>query len=438
MGIIHGDQARPRAIFLGLKDELVAQLAPLVGYHVAAPDSESLLVDDREYDLLVTTGDVESRGHLHVLALGAKKIDKIVTDGRHRGAYRHNEVTASQLVVPEGTDPTLEALFLRTLVPALASQRLRPRWRWGDGFPYRTGSVGVTALLTSHADDEVLAFMARRESSNGVDGLVVALPVTPTDIPAWVRWFVNQARTLTPEAFPERTDWHEDARWAPPTLSAALRERDELKAERERVLVELDRREVELEANVAGARSTAEAGPWRLITKQGDEFESAVVDALETLGFDVERRDQTAPGQPKLEDLRITDPADPGWVALAECKGLAKGAQARAIVQLTNRPVHAYRATHENGPDALYYIVNHNMAAAPSERPEPLESDPTSISLLAEYGGAVVDSRALLLAQVSALADPTKAPQLREAMRTSRGRWDGTTSTTVVGLEDPP
>lgn len=441
MGIIHGAKAQPRAIFQGLDSALVERLAPLVGSYVSVPLDPSPYIDQREYDLLVTSGEVAHAGHLHVLALGSDAIDRVLRDGKQVTTLQVDDVTASQLAVPTGVDGAVQALIARTLVPVLATRQPRSRWRWrAEQFSFghlTTHDDGPTALLTSHAEDEVLAFMARRRNYEGTDGLVVALPVMPTEVVPWLRWFVDQARTITPESFPERMDWHEDSRWAPPALRTALAERSELEAAREEYLAEIERRGEELSAKIAAARSDAEKGPWRLLMEQGDEFERAAADALEALGFEVDRRDHsTAPGQPKLEDLRITDPSESSWVALAECKGHARGAQARAIGQLTGRPVHAYVRETGRSPDALYYIVNHTIGMAPPARPEPLESDPGAISILAEQGGAVIDSRALLAAQVTALADPEEKPRLRAALRASRGRWDGTADATVVGLED--
>ena len=438
MGTIHGAEPRPRAIFQGLDARDIEQLAPLVGFHVVATPEGHTEIDQREFDLLVTTERVSCARHLHVLALGSESISGLHAKDTSMSVTRTADVRASRLDVPDQVGQPIEGLIVRTVLPALAETRPRSRWKWVHtygNYPITLADSGVVALLTSHADDEVLAFAASLNNHGDDGGLVVALPVVPTDVVPWLRWLMAKARGVTPDAFPERTDWHEDVHWAPPQLQAALTERARLTAEHQEYLVELERRTQVLDAGVTAEIASAESGPWRLLRKQGKEFENAVADALETLGFKVDRRD-TPDGEPKLEDLRISDSTEPDWVALAECKGLTKGAQARAVRQITGRPVHAFNREHGRGPDALYYIVNHNIPLPPPDRPEPLESDPVTISVLAENGGAVIDSRALLRAQITAMTDPQAKPQLRAAMRASRGRWDGTVDATIIGMDD--
>ncbi|MBO0611094.1 hypothetical protein [Myceligenerans salitolerans] len=439
MGIIHGAEARPRAIFQGLDPQVIEELIPLVGSYVEVTAGGQTEIDQREYDLFVTTQDVQCSRHLHVLALGSDLLSGLHGNAITSVVLRHTDVTAAQLNVPDEVSQAIRDLIIRTLVPVV-EERPRPRWKWDTRrlSPLREGDVAYTPLLTSHAHDEVLAFVGRfKRNDQPEGGMVLALPAIPTEVAPWLRWFLDIARKVTPEAFPVHADWQEDPRWGPPGLQDVLAERSALQAERLRLLAELDQRAEALDAKVADEMAAAETGIWRLLTKQHEEFEDAVGDALEELGFAVERRNAVIPdGQPKYEDLRISDPSEPGWVALAECKGLTKGAKAGAVRQLSTRPVHAFVLEQKRAPDALYYIVNHTISTPPPDRPEPLDADAPTISLLAEQGGAVIDSRALLQAQITALLDPQAKPKLRAAMRESRGRWDGTIDATTVGLDD--
>ena len=92
-----------------------------------------------------------------------------------------------------------------------------------------------------------------------------------------------------------------------------------------------------------------------LMTAQSDELVHAVAKALRELGFIVTDMDQTASPRDKLEDLRIEDPNQSGWIALAEIKGYTKGAKTEALTQFLRFHARYFQSTGKQ-PSASWYI----------------------------------------------------------------------------------
>jgi hypothetical protein len=250
----------------------------------------------------------------------------------------------------------------------------------------------------------------------------------PQEPSRWLRWFLEELRDQYSDMFPSSEDWRTDDKWTPPELRQALDARDTLKAKRAEVLAQLDQEEAAADAAVDTYTRVAEESHWRLVTDQGSSLEVAVSDAFTTLGFNVESRDrELAPGEPKMEDLRLTDEEAPGWVALVEVKGFEKGASPKGATQLAVRPVMAYLKESGGSPGALYYVVNHDTKLPPPERPTALHRD-SAVDLLGEYNGALIDTRDLLAAVVAVLREPSRAASIRRELRESRGRWHYTSS----------
>lgn len=413
-------------------------------------------VDEREYDILVTASDrVTRREHLHVLALAVRDVDKVSVPVLAHQALRPagvsatalarsgersvrnarpivtDDILARQLDVPSSVSGRLRDLVTSTLIPVIDPIERRPRWSVGNSSSYTTKGAsfaefvsGVQALLTTHTRLEVLAFRGLRPKIAGApEASIVALPVMPLDPARWLRWFLDDLRDGYPNLFPVNEDWRTEDKWTPPELRQALDAREELKVKREELLAQLEREEVAAQAAVDAQTRVAEDSHWRLVTDQGASLEAAVAAAFTILGFNVDLRDQDlAPGQPKLEDLRLTDEEFEGWVALVEVKGFEKGASPKGATQLAVRPLTAYIQENGEGPGALYYVVNHETRLAPPERPTALSGD-SAVDLLAAHNGALIDTRDLLTAVLTVTKEPARAPSIRKQLRESRGRW---------------
>lgn len=442
--VVHGKQRRPRVLLEDLPDDLATEIAPLFGSHRIVAREE--IVDESEFDALVTTGKVGRSEHLHVLALACTSAGTIALHRQEPGTpirpvrasvpvvkakrvpasvFIENDVYAQQLDVPKEVTGSLRALVVETLLPACALEHPRPRWVARDSIRNeRMPFVGSEPLLTTHKHDQVLAFTGTRWSHGGRGGLIVALPVIPASIEDWVRWFLDQARKATPEAFPLDLSWHEDPAWTPPRLRAAL-DRSSVIAQRKReMLAELEAAANAATAEVAAARDEASSSWWQLLTAQGEALVAAVMEALQTLKFDVKDSDANrAPNEPKMEDLRATDKAEaPGWVALVEIKGFKRGASPSGASQLMGRPVRAFVNEEARVPDTLWYIVNHLIDIAPGQRPIALSND-SVVDALAEQHGALIDTRDLLRAVLDVQRGEAQPCDVRDSMRAARGRW---------------
>ena len=131
-----------------------------------------------------------------------------------------------------------------------------------------------------------------------------------------------------------------------------------------------------------------------LLTTQSDELKDAVLRALIEIGFIVVDADLDAKKDDHLEDLRISDPNESGWIALGEVKGYTKGAKTEALTQFLRFNA---RFVQENGrlPDACWYIVNQFLGRDPSSRQLALNGKDDDVKAFAAANGLVLDTREL-------------------------------------------
>jgi hypothetical protein len=201
-------------------------------------------------------------------------------------------------------------------------------------------------------------------------------------------------------------------------LAAQLRE---LADERENVLRQLAEREATLRTDLREATSAADHYERALLTTQSAELVRAVHRTLEELGFGVIDADTTAEPDDHLEDLRITDPDAPGWVALAEVKGYTKGAKTEALTQFLRFNA---RYVEQNGtlPSASWYIVNQFLARDPSTRQPALHGKDGDVAAFAAASGLVIDTVALFKLLWQVQNHSITAERARKHLRTSTGR----------------
>ena len=112
------------------------------------------------------------------------------------------------------------------------------------------------------------------------------------------------------------------------------------------------------------------------------------------LGFKVKVMDDVAVEGDLLEDLQVTDPDELGWIALAEVRGYKGGAQLHDLLRIGRFVNRFLRATGDE-PSRRWYIVNGFLDRDPSEREDPLRSDPSEVATFADDHGAVIDTRVL-------------------------------------------
>ncbi|KQY41486.1 hypothetical protein [Cellulomonas sp. Root137] len=443
-----GVRERPRALFEGLPDDVAAALRPMFGSVRVIESTER--VDESEFDILVTGTAVHRSAHLHVLAFGADSVGRIVIPIQSPAAPKvlpssnrpvserptmHApwvaqvaDVVSEELAIPEGVAGTVRDLIQDTLIPWVVEQHPRPRWRAFRDFHSTTRSemslTGVRILLATGDLQRTLAFMAHRADNTARPlGILLALPVLPSRVEEWGRWFLEEVRAVSPHLFPRSVSWQADSTWTPDDLRAALDSLEELTARRQRIQAELEADELRARGAVGTATRAAEQGIWKLVTAQGEDLVTAVVDAFQFLGFDIQDSDALVkPGSPRMEDLQVRQPSAPEWVALCEVKGYTKGASPKGVIQLTTRPVQAFVAANQRSPSALWFVANQWLEEPPDRRPSLLGGDPV-VDLIAGWGGAVIDTVDLLRALVNIQAGRATADEVALSLLDARGRW---------------
>ena len=137
-----------------------------------------------------------------------------------------------------------------------------------------------------------------------------------------------------------------------------------------------------LQVREAEATQRADEGERRLLTAQGEELVEEVTCALHELGFEVADVDEniSSPGD-RIEDFRVIDPDDDGWIALVEVRGYTGGAQLNDLLR-PNRFVTRFTRVEGRERSAAWCVVNDFRERDATTRPRPLESNPQEVETL--------------------------------------------------------
>ena len=207
---------------------------------------------------------------------------------------------------------------------------------------------------------------------------------------AWVEAAINHWHTLDVKRFPGTLDWSNQAwDWLTP---------DEIEAAKAVVEVMEEKKRIEGLEEAAmqrfnEARASARSGPFRLLTEQGTELADAVRDVLRDIGLVARDMDQEVTGRDAVEDLRVSPPDRPEWVALAEVKGYTRSlGKAEDLLNLTGRLGLRYRRAEGRDVDAYWYIVNHHFGTDPLARKAVLEGSDRDLDSFGSVGGLAIDT----------------------------------------------
>ncbi|NOR01366.1 hypothetical protein HGK72_15045 [Mycolicibacterium fortuitum] len=427
---VYNVHERPRAIVANCDRDspLWRAVDSLVGFH-------SPVVIDRqpvhERDLVVvwqkaldhtaqeTSVGRYSQAHLRVIQFGGDPVSK----WRRPNGYGFAQPTLSEsfgdeVHVPPECPNNLRGLVERTLVPLFDGQESRRtvlEQSWEGSFPNPTT---FTPLLTT-SDGKPLAAIYSHPDIAQVWWLPVDEQQAETfDFGAWIGAALDAWHRDDPQRFPGPPDWARTTEWM--TSEELL-----LQAAVEEAEAELQRQQIELGEKIAAARSALEEAQAQhddeervLLTGQSEELVAAVHSALDRLEFVVEDVDRKRAAEdlgsggtprPKLEDLRVSDPAT-SWRALAEVKGYVGGGRTSDF-QKINRFIGLYQAKNNNSlPDATWYVVNQFLGRPPGTRPLLMEHQAEDVEVFAEnVNGVLIDTRDLfVLSQRVARGELTK------------------------------
>lgn len=373
-----------------------------------------LLCGEVRKGLSLILEEVGPTEHQPTAATGELEGNRFLVPGVPGSRWNEGEVAAvagsvcTEFVLPK-LDPALERLVKEDLVPKCVSRGLKPH----NPVLRTSGSAQLQAFLAT-ADGEVIA----GRYAPDVDRETWVLPAADVSLGPWLILATRYWRAVRPERFRELSTFDYDPRWLTDEERSIHEAREQLQSERSTTLADLDRREKELEAQLAEASSAADVGARTLLTGEGATLVTAVQAALERLGFIVEEMDASreGAGHDLLEDLRVTDPEVPEWVALVEVRSYKGGAQLRDLMRLT-RFEKRYIAETGSVPDRVWYVVNQFRDRDPSsaDRVPVLPSHPAEVEEFGAGGGLVLDTSELF-----DIAEHTEADDMRAVRSTLR------------------
>lgn len=429
-----GRKPMPRVLLIGLEPDLAADLAAIMPTTLVLDlASDAFRLRLAEWDAAVIAGDQASHyiaGHMNVVAFGGPRFGEVVSSSsRTVELQAHPRSNASEFVIPDHLPPDVEALVKRDLLPAATrnASKQTPNLVLASSEVF---AVYKISPFLADGDHQVLAGRFIRPGG----GETWAVP-SSADPKGWVIAAFRHWATTNPSMRLRTEDWIREREWSSPAeddmidlISAA---QAELKSQTDR----LNEQIAEAESALLAATTEASAGPRRLLTAQGNALVEAVIDVLEGLGLRCEVVDDNAAKGAKLEDLRVTDPADPGWLALVEVRGYSKGAALYDLMRM-ERFVSNYAASTGSRPPSVWYVVNSFIGLPPDSRDLPLAGHPVELAEFADDGGVVVDTRELFRAWKAVQTGSRSADDLRADLKRP-GRFSAAPPPSTPSDESP-
>ena len=424
----------PRGVFFGLDATDIARLEPIFPTATVVDTVDD--VNYADWDVLVTTepfvrddmvpGDVSvvfvtGSGNLGSVAEEVPGVFRLDADNS-----RHPISVAAQLQVPDDLPGPYRRL-LPALLDAvdergphsclLAGAALRLRLGWGT-----TSAKGplelINPIVATSDGYPVAGWWTRR----GGPGVALSLPRGGTDIVDWTAAALLVWHELDPIRFPQgEAEWQTDPKWATPDEDVARSALAEAEADRDRQLAALDERVSSSQRALQTARAAGDAGPRILLTGTGDPLHREAAEALRRLGFGVQEMDQIWPENDRREDLRVTDPDDPNWIALAEVTGLRGGPKVSDLLSLTGRFRRRFTQDEGREPTRIWYIVNQRILQQPDRRPSHPGFEQGDLASYIAEGGLILDTRTLFQLDQATARGQRSPEEIRRQLRDELG-----------------
>lgn len=421
-----GVQARPRMLVMGVPEgaenegmrQSVGRFAPTVRFVTGA---EFYKLRQREWDMLVMIGDArvhEVESHIYVIQIGG-------TDGIEIGGpsgvrvYLTTQYStpATEFHIPDDLPDQIASLVNVDLVPAVqesagGNQYMSSELHLGGTRAPNPNMIEINPFLMD-GDGKPLAGAIKR--GNRVEYWWI--PFKGKALLQWIAVAISQWRIIDPSAFPADPEWGHSADWRTPEELSLESEIAILVTDRNDYIHTSELNELNLRAQLASTRSRVDQEQRRLLTAQGDDLVEEVVRSLEEIGFEVRVPDEDPESKgDKLEDIQVTDPNDPDWIALAEVRGYKRGAALNDLLRIA-RFVLRYVAKQGRVPNARWYIMNHFIAQDPKVRPKPLASNPSEVAEFSNDGGLVVDTVDLFKLRMRVRAGDLSKDQAMEMIK---------------------
>ena len=397
-------------------------------------DELSKMVDVREVDLLIIGSEVELADNwpckTHVICF-SDQID-MLPDPTNKGYMSTSEIAETEefllpdvpLELSRQRQSDFENLssvrgWARIALQLRISTALAAIGVARKEHEEATNTLNTGAIITEiHTSIPLATTFIRKHSNLGV----AWLPNKVFNQSLWVELLVTRWAQTDKERLPNFADWASTPEWMVPEEETLTKSIQELAANRERTIAQIDKKIAEMTASLREATKTANSGLRRLITAQNDELVSEVASVLKKIGFSVELVDETLEDNvPKREDIRLRDPSDKMWEAIVEVRGYARSGGTTADLMRLNRFANLYLKEKERLPDKRIYVANGQLDLIPSQRQSPLASADEDVKVFAEEGGLIIWT--LDLFKVAKATTSINHGSTLASIKESVGRW---------------
>jgi hypothetical protein len=267
------------------------------------------------------------------------------------------------------------------------------------------------------ASGVVLAARYLRPESEGW-----VLPADVGDIVPWVKAAVRAWHDQDRSRFPSIADWNVEPPWLTPREEELVADVKEAERNLARAVEQHEGRITALRRELENAVEDSDRMDRAVLTERQSTLVEHVRQFLSELGFAVTDIDQERPTNDLLEDLRVNEPSDPDWIALAEVRAYKGGAAVNDLQRIA-RFVLRYFQECGREPSARWYVVNQMVGQDPSTRPIPLASNPNELQTFAEDGGLVIDTSELFRLVMNVRRGLIDQDAARQEIREARGAF---------------
>ncbi|WP_208638872.1 hypothetical protein [Kitasatospora albolonga] len=417
-----GHLPQPRILIHGFTqdEEIVQHIRKIVPTVRLATSVDIGDIRQEEWDAVVTKGgEISLLSHLNVFRVGGSYIGKAGAGTSTVWVNANWTTNATHFVLPDDCPAEVRSLSRNDLLPKVQKRSINEHWSFisaqnrvdtnHDRHP------AVTPFLTDAADKVLAGKISRTESETWW------LPDVGCDLTKWISAALQSWSTLHPDRFPLAEEWREREPWMSPEEKAISGRLEKVETELTETIAKLESEKVALRGKLKEKATEIDSTVRKLITTNGDELVEQVEQSLRELGFLVKNSDKefSSPGD-RREDLRVSDPDIPEWIAITEVRGYSRGAQLNDLLRLSR---FANRYLKETGkePSSIWYIVNQELAKDPDTRQSPLASNKDEVETFADSGGLVIDTRCIFRTLMMTREGSLDKREARRHIRESSG-----------------
>jgi hypothetical protein len=424
---------KPRALLINFDDQEIAESNIPAIFPTYKNITEAQLGDVRvaEYDVAIVAEasiSLDLSSSTHLVFLGGECFSPYwkTVDGMEYIMGSYQESVATEYVIEDDLGEDLIILAKNLLLPVLQDSSRKSILSGID--PYSPGMLrNIWQPIVNDPDGNVLVGYVRRHPSHMSEQWYLPPGIKGKALGECLRILMRRWAMSDPETFSVAEDWHDDSVWQSSAEQDAKRQISNEEEKFRQVASDHMQKIAEMRKTLEAASKKADSDHRVLLTQQGDELKDKVSDVLSIFGFDVTNADEQATKGDLLEDLRV-EAMYKGrrWVALVEVRGYKRGAQLNDLLRISGRFLKRYMQ--ENGgaiPDALWYVVNHDIETPPGKRQNALSSNKKEVQTFAEDSlGLVVDTTTLFQLRTRVEDGSMTPDEARELLISSTGYFE--------------